>query len=145
MGKGGSSKSSTQNSNTNINGTNAVEGDNLGVLISGVQGSVGNITLTDQGAIKAAADTAKAAINSNTEVTSGALKSNTDVSKSAMDAVKSMAAQSNENARAAITMASTAKTYEQTGNASVVKGIAYAVCVVAAVGVVAYAVKEMNS
>lgn len=142
MGKGGSSKSSTQNSNTNINGTNAVEGDNLGVLISGVQGSVGNITLTDQGAIKAAADTAKAAINSNTEVTSGALKSNTDVSKSAMDAVKSMAAQSNENARAAITMASTAKTYEQTGSDSLKTKAVYAICAVAAVGTLAYVIGE---
>jgi len=141
MGKGGHSESKTQNTNTNINGTNAVQGDNLGVLISGVQGSVGNITLTDQGAIKAAANTAQAAIKSNTDVAKSAFGFGEESFKSALDSVKNIASQSNENARAAITMAGNAKTYEQTGSATTVTRMIYVVGGVLALAAIAYALK----
>ncbi|ASA54421.1 hypothetical protein [Vibrio gazogenes] len=176
MGKGGSSSSSTTNNNTNINGTNAVQGDNLGVLISGVQGSVGNITMTDQGATKTAGKIAEEALNlggdtvsamassidktldSNTKVSKaafdfgeeslkGALSASNksldkmeSVSESAMSALKSMASQSNESARAALTMAGDAKQREQIGNATEWTKVAYAICAVLAIGAVAYAI-----
>ena len=55
MGKGGSSNSTNTTTTTNVSGTNAVSGDNLGVLLSGVNGSTVNIKATDHGAVRAAA------------------------------------------------------------------------------------------
>ncbi|AIW16284.1 hypothetical protein VITU102760_12225 [Vibrio tubiashii] len=103
MGKGGSSSSSNTTNTTNTNGTSAISGDNLGVVISGVNGNVGNITVTDHGAMntaesiaksavasnasamKEASDLGKEAIKSNENVTKEALKSNESVSKKALD------------------------------------------------------------
>jgi len=67
MGGGGSSSSKNTTQTTNTNGTSAVSGDNLGVIISGVNGNIGNITMTDHGATKAAEGIAKSAIASNAE------------------------------------------------------------------------------
>ncbi|MDO6545578.1 chemotaxis protein, partial [Photobacterium sanguinicancri] len=39
MGKGGSSKSDNTTTSTNTSGQNAIQGDNLGVAISGVNDS----------------------------------------------------------------------------------------------------------
>ncbi|ARC91221.1 hypothetical protein B6A42_02370 [Vibrio coralliilyticus] len=74
MGKGGSSSSSNTTQTTNVSGTNAVSGDNLGVLLSGVNGSTVNVhaTTTDHGAVKAASDMAESSL----EFGRDALKSN---------------------------------------------------------------------
>ncbi|NRF28089.1 hypothetical protein HRJ45_24190 [Vibrio coralliilyticus] len=170
MGKGGSSSSSNTTQNTNVNGTNAVSGDNLGVLVSGVNGSTINVTATDHGAVKAASETAKAslefgrdALKSNEHAVDKALKMGGDsvtkalnfgeeslkgalgitkesldkmetTSKGAIDAVKSMAAQSNENARTAMSIADRAKAHEQTGNAPEMTKIVYGALGVTVVG-----------
>ncbi len=61
----GSSKSKSSNSSTttNTSGQNAIEGDNLGVAISGVNNSTINATMTDHGAIEAAFDLGETAID----------------------------------------------------------------------------------
>ncbi|KJY93965.1 hypothetical protein TW84_01590 [Vibrio neptunius] len=72
MGKGGSSSSSNTTQTTNVSGTNAVSGDNLGVLLSGVNGSTVNVTATDHGAVKAASNMAESSLDFGRD----ALKSN---------------------------------------------------------------------
>ncbi|NRF16323.1 hypothetical protein [Vibrio coralliilyticus] len=170
MGKGGSSSSSNTTQNTNVNGTNAVSGDNLGVLVSGVNKSTINVTATDHGAIKTAGETAKAslefgrdALKSNEHAVDKALKMGSDsvtkalnfgeesmknamgisresldkmenTSLGAINAVKSMAAQSNENARTAIAMADKAKAHEQTGNTPEMTKVVYAALGVTVIG-----------
>ncbi|NOJ25737.1 hypothetical protein [Vibrio coralliilyticus] len=181
MGKGGSSSSSNTTQNTNVNGTNAVSGDNLGVLVSGVNKSTINVTATDHGAVKAASETAKAslefgrdALKSNEKMIDSALESNEyavgkaldmgsdsvtkalnfgeesmknamgvsresldkmeNTSLGAINAVKSMAAQSNENARTAIAMADKAKAHEQTGNTPEMTKVVYAALGVTVIG-----------
>ncbi|NOH31383.1 hypothetical protein F0244_25005, partial [Vibrio mediterranei] len=64
-GGGGSSKSSNQTHNTNVSGTNAVSGDNLGVLVSGINNSTIKATMTDHGAIDTASKLASKALESN--------------------------------------------------------------------------------
>ena len=97
MGKGGSSNSTNTTTTTNVSGTNAVSGDNLGVLLSGVNGSTVNIKATDHGAVRAAATVTTKALDSNVaaikeanELSREAVKTNESVTKAAMA--------SNENA-----------------------------------------------
>ncbi|SEG21378.1 chemotaxis protein [Vibrio hangzhouensis] len=49
---GGSSSSSSSSNTTNVSGQNAIEGDNLGTAISGVNNSTINVTATDHGAVE---------------------------------------------------------------------------------------------
>ncbi|WFB46726.1 hypothetical protein [Vibrio coralliilyticus] len=160
MGKGGSSSSSNTTQNTNVNGTNAVSGDNLGVLVSGVNKSTINVTATDHGAVKAAANLSEKALASNQETVKEAfsfgekslgkaldfgeqsLEAVSANSQSAIDAVKTMAAQSNQNARAALTMAENAKTYEQTGSASLNNKLVFAVSGLIVGGIVIAAIRR---
>lgn len=51
MGGGGSSSSNTTTNTKNVSGQNAIDGDNLGVAVSGVSDSTLNITATDHGAV----------------------------------------------------------------------------------------------
>lgn len=70
---GGSSKSSSSSNTTNVSGQNAIDGDNLGTAISGVNNSTLNVTATDHGSVSKAFDLGNAALSSNAEVTKGAL------------------------------------------------------------------------
>ena len=163
MGKGGSSSSSNTTQTTNVSGTNAVSGDNLGVLLSGVNGSTVNVTATDHGAVKSSLEFGRDALKSNEHAVDKALKMGGDsvtkalnfgeesmknamgVSRESLDkmestslgainAVKSMAAQSNENARTAIAMADKAKAHEQTGNTPEMTKVVYAALGVTVIG-----------
>ncbi|MCG3758849.1 chemotaxis protein [Vibrio cincinnatiensis] len=51
---GGKSKSSSSTTNNNTSGQLGIEGDNLGVALTGVANSSVNITATDHGAVDAA-------------------------------------------------------------------------------------------
>jgi hypothetical protein len=48
---GGKSSSSSSSNTTNVTGQNAIDGDNLGTAISGVNNSTVNVTATDHGAV----------------------------------------------------------------------------------------------
>ncbi|WP_070964740.1 hypothetical protein [Vibrio sonorensis] len=164
MGGGGSSSSANTTETTNTNGTSAVSGDNLGVMISGVNGNIGSVTMTDHGSTKAAENIAKEAIASNTEAMkqagnlgSEALKANekavehslnfgeksldavSQTNSEAIEAVKALAAQSSENTRTALKVAEMAKTHEQTGTAPQMTKVALGVSGALAVGMVALA------
>ncbi|NAW66142.1 hypothetical protein [Photobacterium halotolerans] len=189
MGKGGKSSSDVINNTTNTSGTSAISGDNLGVVISGVNGNVGNISVTDHGSVKAASEIAKAALQSNSDAMSqavglgsDALKSNervvdqsldfgrdaldgafdfgkvalaenSAVSKNAMDnmrhnaedttaAIKQMAQQSGETARAALAMADGTAARSQTGSSGdMTKTVKY-IAVAVGVSAVALAVAK---
>ncbi|WP_415721589.1 chemotaxis protein [Photobacterium ganghwense] len=80
----GRSKSQKSSNTTNVSGTNGIDGDNLGVAISGVNGSNINVNLTDHGAITRASEMGELAITANTQMARDALDSNTDVSKAAL-------------------------------------------------------------
>ncbi|CAM3990643.1 hypothetical protein VA7868_04612 [Vibrio aerogenes CECT 7868] len=71
--------------NTNTSGQTSVGGDNLGVLLSGVNDSTINATMTDHNAIKAASEIAAQAIKGNVSAVSDALSSNNKTTKEAFD------------------------------------------------------------
>lgn len=81
----GKSKSKSSQNSTNVSGSNAINGDNLGVSLSGVNNSDVNVTMTDHGAIEKAAELGELALSSNVDVSKAALDSNTEVSKAAFD------------------------------------------------------------
>ncbi len=76
-GKKSESKNTT--TTTNVGGTNAIHGDNLGVSVAGVNNSTMTITATDHGAVDKSLDFAESAaefaMTSNAEVTGRALDS----------------------------------------------------------------------
>lgn len=53
---GGKSKSSSNTTNNNTSGQVGIDGDNLGVALSGIANSTVNVTATDHGAVNAAFD-----------------------------------------------------------------------------------------
>lgn len=84
---GGHTKSSNTTNNTNVSGGNtAMSGDNLGVVLSGINGDVGDITMTDHGAVKGALESNQKAIAEAAKVGMEAVKSNSDVSKASIQA-----------------------------------------------------------
>ncbi|OAN11581.1 chemotaxis protein [Photobacterium jeanii] len=85
MGGGGSSSSSNTTTNTNTSGQNAIQGDNLGVAISGVNDSTVNVNMTDHGAMERAAELGELALNSNTEVSTKAMETNAKVTSDALN------------------------------------------------------------
>lgn len=58
-GGGGKSSSKTSNNTTNVSGQNAIQGDNLGVTVSGINNSHLNLTTTDHGAVNGALEYGK--------------------------------------------------------------------------------------
>ncbi|HAS6020161.1 TPA: hypothetical protein I7234_16085 [Vibrio vulnificus] len=141
---GGSSSSQSRQSNvtstTNTSGSAAAGRDNHGVMLAGVNDSDINLTLTDHGAMAVAGNLAEEALDfgqqslrANERVMTGslnavnstvdeafsfgtsALEETSAVSRHAMDSLKSMAGQQNATTKAAIAMASGAKSREQTG------------------------------
>ncbi|AXB31441.1 chemotaxis protein [Vibrio campbellii] len=94
------SKSTSTNNTTNVSGQNAIDGDNLGVALSGVNNSTinANMTMTDHGAIDAALALGEEAfhlggemIDSNERVTLEAMDMNRDMAETAIDEVADFA------------------------------------------------------
>ncbi len=85
MGKGGSSSSSNTTNTKNTSGQNAIQGDNLGVALSGVSDSEINVSMSDHGAIEAAKEMGELAMNNNADVTKTALDMGQTVAKDAID------------------------------------------------------------
>lgn len=141
---GGRSSSQSRQSNitttTNTSGSAAAGRDNYGVMLAGVNDSDINLTMTDHGAMAVAGSMAEEAfdfgqqtLKSNETVVTGALdtvnntvdeaftfgtsalEETSEVSQYAIDSIKSMAGQQTETTKAAIAMASDAKSREQTG------------------------------
>lgn len=160
---GGRSSSQSQQSNvtttTNTSGSAAAGRDNYGIMLAGVNDSDINLTMTDYGAMAVAGSLAEEALDfsqetlrTNERVVTGslnavnntvdeafsfgtsALEETAEVSQYAIDSIKSMAGQQTETTKAAIAMASGAKSREQTGgldsensllkNVSLIVGIA---------------------
>jgi hypothetical protein len=160
---GGRSSSQSRQSNvtttTNTSGSAAAGRDNYGVMLAGVNDSDINLTMTDHGAMAIAGSMAEEALDlgqqslkTNEAVVTGslntvnntvdeafsfgtsALEETSEVSQYAIDSIKSMAGQQTETTKAAIAMASDAKSREQTGgldsensllkNVSLIVGIA---------------------
>ncbi|STO57458.1 chemotaxis protein [Grimontia hollisae] len=73
------SNSSSDTTTTNNSGQNVIQGDNLGVSLSGINGNVGDITTTDHGAVEKSFEfaeaTAELAMTANADVTGRALDS----------------------------------------------------------------------
>ncbi|WFB47852.1 hypothetical protein [Vibrio coralliilyticus] len=167
---GGRSSSQSRQSNvtntTNTSGSAAAGRDNYGVMLAGVNDSDINLTMTDHGAMAIAGNLAEEALDfgqqtlkSNETVVTGALdtvnntvdeaftfgtsalEETSEVSQYAIDSIKSMAGQQTETTKAAIAMASDAKSREQTGgldsdnallkNVSLIVGIAGTIITVA--------------
>lgn len=101
---GGKSSSSSNTTTTNTSGSVAAQGDNNGVMISGVNDSTIDLTLSDYGAIEGALGLAEEVISQSSAT-----------SQHAVDAITSMAGQQNATTQAAIAMANDAKAREQTG------------------------------
>lgn len=85
------SKSSSDTTTTNNSGQNVIQGDNLGVSLSGINGNVGDITTTDHGAVEKSFEfaeaTAELAMTANADVSKAALDANTSVTGRALDSV----------------------------------------------------------
>ena len=170
MSKGGKTSSDTTNNNINTSGSSAIDGDNLGVVLAGVNGSEINIKSTDYGAIEGAAAIATHALDSNVSAINSAfdfgresqaasnstaqlaIKGAAEVSTEAMEnmlsnsenttsAIKAMAAQSGESARAALTMAENTISKSQIGSDGEMSKVAIAVAVVLGIGVVVISIK----
>ncbi|MGR5324107.1 chemotaxis protein [Vibrio sp. DNB22_17_1] len=93
MGRSKSSSKNTSNT-TNTSGQNAIEGDNLGVAISGVNNSTINATMTDHGAVDAAFELGGEMVESNERVTLEAMDINRDLAETAIDEVADFAGDS---------------------------------------------------
>jgi len=85
MGKGGSSSSKTTTSNTNVSGQNAIQGDNLGVSLAGVNNSTVTVTGTDYGALERADKLVQESMDAMKESAAAAVQSNESVSESAIN------------------------------------------------------------
>ncbi len=169
MGGKSSSKSTSQNvtTTTNNSGSAAAGGDNLGVMLSGVNNSDINLQMTDHGAMAVAGNLAEEAFNFgnnslkvNQNVVSDsldfasdalygafnfgeeAINANKDVSQYAIDSIASMAGQQSETTKAAIAMANASKAREQTGennsNNELLKNISLMVGILGTVITIAY-------
>lgn len=173
MGGSSSSQSSNQNitQTTNTSGSAAAGGDNLGIMVSGVNNSDINLSMTDHGALAVAGNMADEAFNlgalaldANEKVVndslefasdtveeafsfgSDALEENSSVSQYAIDAIKSMAGQQSESTKAAIAMANSAKAREQTGenesNNALLKNLSLIAGIIGTIITIAYLIAE---
>lgn len=142
---GGRSSSSshqrTITTTTNTSGSAAAGGDNYGMMLSGVNNSDINLSMTDHGAMAVAGDMAEEAFNfgvqslqSNQAIVgnalgtvdntvddafafgTSALEETSEVSQYAIDSIKSMAGQQSETTKAAIAMAGDTKSRDQSGD-----------------------------
>ncbi|OOE92839.1 hypothetical protein BZG76_06030 [Salinivibrio sp. AR647] len=91
---GSSSSSAAKNYNTNVSGQNAIQGDNLGVAISGVNGSTINATVTDHNAVNRSFDLADNSMSKSFEFAEESLNA---VTEAQQDAMQAQAVQSSES------------------------------------------------
>jgi hypothetical protein len=91
---GGGGKTSSNSTSTSTSGQNAIQGDNLGNAISGVNDSTINVTSTDHGAIEKAAQLGELAMTTLGSSTDKALDS---VSSFAGSALNKYSASNSEN------------------------------------------------
>ena len=112
---GGDSKSSTSNytENTNTSGSVGVSGDNTGTVISGVNNSTINTTVTDHGAINAAGSAINNALEAMENINKSSIDGIVEPNKDALDVVSStndnlsdLAMQSASNAKETMNFAS---------------------------------------
>ncbi|HHP0488392.1 TPA: chemotaxis protein [Vibrio harveyi] len=71
---GGKSSSSNKTSTKNTSSQNAISGDNLGVALSGIEGSTINATVTDHGSVAKSFEFAGDALDESLKLANGALK-----------------------------------------------------------------------
>ncbi|APP05809.1 chemotaxis protein [Vibrio harveyi] len=71
---GGKSSSSNKTSTKNTSSQNAISGDNLGVALSGIEGSTINATVTDHGSVAKSFEFAGDALDESLSLANGALK-----------------------------------------------------------------------
>ncbi|EMA2438106.1 chemotaxis protein [Vibrio parahaemolyticus] len=71
---GGKSSSSNKTSTKNTSSQNAISGDNLGVALSGIEGSTINATVTDHGSVEKSFNFAGDALDESLSLANGALK-----------------------------------------------------------------------
>ncbi|WP_029788451.1 MULTISPECIES: hypothetical protein [Vibrio] len=90
MGRSKSKSTNTSNT-TNTSGQNAIEGDNLGVAISGVNNSTLNATMTDHGAVNAALELGGEMVESHERITLEVMDTNRDIAETAIDEVADFA------------------------------------------------------
>lgn len=149
MGGGGSSSSNTSTTNTNVSGQTGIEGDNLGVAVSGVNGPV-NITATDHGAVDSAFEFGAQAAEqlgegfehlteSNTMIANNAMENMRDVNEDSLSALGQANAQAGVTARAALSMSESTAARSQTGSSQDMKKVAIAVAGFMGVALVAVA------
>ena len=137
MGGGGKSSSNTSTTNTSVSGQTGIEGDNLGVAVSGVNGNV-DIVSTDHGAVKGAfefgtkaaeqlGESFETLTNSNTTVTTEAMKNMRGVNEDSLAALGQANAQAGVTVRAALKMSDSTAARSQTGSSQDMKKVAIAV------------------
>lgn len=89
MGGSSSSSSTSNTTNTNTSGSAAVSGDNTGTIISGVNNSTINTTVTDHGAINAAGEAINNALDAMATVNKDSIDGIVESNKNALDVVSS--------------------------------------------------------
>ncbi|MCG7500039.1 hypothetical protein MHO82_24555 [Vibrio sp. Of7-15] len=137
MGGGGKSSSNTSTTNTNVSGQTGIEGDNLGVAVSGVNGPV-NITATDHGAVEKSFELGNKTIEtlgdsfgelteSNTKVATEAMNNMRGINEDSLAALGQANAQAGVTARAALKMSDSTAARSQTGSSQDMTKVAIAV------------------
>lgn len=97
---GSSSSSATKNYNTNVSGQNAIQGDNLGVAISGVNDSTIHATVTDHDSVNRSFDFAEESLNAVTEAQQDAMQAQAVQSSESMQMLQGLAGnQAEQNAK----------------------------------------------
>lgn len=91
---GGKSSSSNQTTTSNVSGQNAIQGNNLGTALSGINNSTITVTATDYGAIEKSHQLGELSINQMGELSSQALDQMGGLSK---EAIKTVSLNSQEN------------------------------------------------
>lgn len=81
---GGKSKSNSSTTNNNVSGQTGIDGDNLGVALSGINNSPVNITATDHGAVQGGFNIAEQALLMGGEMMAGVAGAMGEASSQAM-------------------------------------------------------------
>ncbi|XDF78832.1 hypothetical protein AAFX60_006925 [Aliivibrio fischeri] len=117
---GGSTDSTTETTTTttNTSGSNAAQGDNLGTMISGVNNSTINTTVTDHGAVSGSLDFAGDVVDKVLESNTAANNNVTEIANTAMSTVKDSASQMAINAKESMNFAKEMATTTITGGSS---------------------------
>ncbi|OOF25723.1 hypothetical protein [Salinivibrio sp. IB872] len=119
---GSKSSSKTKNVNTNVSGQNAIQGDNLGVAISGVNNSTINATVTDHGAVDRSFEFAEESLAAVRDTSKDAMQVQAIQNSESMQMLQglagSQAEQNAKNIKALKELAETKRDQENGGSAS---------------------------